>query len=439
MDTTETGAGQAGRQRHKAGYGDILKVMRSRKSVFCTVLFFLPAWGNASSGLTLADVENGVRQHNPAVLAAQARARSARDMASAAAAWPSPGLGVTREDFPRPGFALDQSARKSIIVSQEVPFPGKTYLAWRTFSAEAEKMDAEARMVFQEQLFMARQAYWDLVVATQAAGHYERASEVMAGVVTLSGKRNQFGQAGRMEQLMDPMARMEKASLDIRRLELGQERNEAEATLAGLMGLEAGKNIEALYSPSVPENQGTSDSVWMDSEMADSPSVRVALQGLKIMQARRAQARAGWLPDIMLEYAAVDMKDGEKMGMASAKLTLPFVWFWKPLEENRAATEEVQASQADLEKMRLEARRLAHVELSRLAAARQQEKIYSDEVLPQAARALDLAVSGYQSGSIGPADALTAVRSWLSMNLEKTMLSAQIGRSMAVLSRLRGS
>jgi len=69
---------------------------------------------------------------------------------------------------------------------------------------------------------------------------------------------------------------------------------------------------------------------------------------------------------------------------------------------------------------------------------RRQEEIFRNEVLPQAERALDLAVTGYQSGSIGPADALTAVREWLAMNIEKTMIKAQIGRSAAALSRLRG-
>ena len=410
--------------------------------MWIVVLFLWAGMGNAATGntLSLVDVEKAVQARNPAVLSAQARASSARGMALASAGWPAPGLGVTREDFPRPGFALNEAERKSLVVSQEIPFPGKTFLSWHASSAEAEKMEAAARMVLQEQLFMARQMYWDLVVATESEKYFVRASEVMDGLVVLSEKRSRFGQSGRMEQLMTPMARMEKAGLEISRLDLAQEKLEARSALNELMGEDPGNELTVSSSvmARAPEVPGLEDSTWLDSGINDSPAVAFALKDLKTMQARRAQSRAGWLPDIMLEYSAVDMKDGGKTGMAMAKLSLPFIWFWKPLGENRAASGEVQASTAELDKTRLEVRRLALIEIARLGLARRQEEIFNNDVLPQADRALDLAVTGYQSGSTGPADALTAVRSWLSMNLEKTMITAQIGRSTAVLARLRG-
>jgi len=428
------------RPRQECGYGGILRYMRYMGAGLMTLLVLFPALGHGVNTpiLSLADIELVVREHNPAVLAAIARARSADGMALASAAWPAPGLGVTREDFPRPGFALNESERKSLVVSQEIPFPGKTFLAWRTSSAQAEKMEAEAQMVLQEQLFMARQMYWDLVVATESEKYYSRASEVMGQLVTLSQKRTQFGMAGRMEQLMAPMARMEQAELEISRLDLGQERLEAQASINEVMGDAPAKELVVSAPAEAPGDPGLEDAAWLETGISESPAVAVVLKDLKIMQARRTQARAEWLPDFMLEYSAVDMKDGTKSGMAMARISVPFVWFWKAAGENRSASEEVRASGADLDQARLEVRRLALIEIARLGLTRKQAEIFRNDALPQADRALDLAVSGYQSGSIGPADALTAVRSWLSINLEKTMLTAQVGRSNAVLSRLRG-
>jgi len=422
----------------REGGGAILLAVTAILAVPVTVL--AEETGLAAGGpvLTLEFVEKRVRENNPLVLAAQARARSARGMELASAAWPAPGLGVTREDFPRPGFALNESERKSLVVSQEIPFPGKTFLAWRTSSVEAEKMEAEAGMVLQDQLFMARQMYWDLVVATASEGFYVRAAGVMDSLVTLAEKRTRFGMSGRMEQLMAPMARMEKAGLEISRLDLAQERLEAQASLNELLGDDPGRELAVNSTSEAPADPGLEDAAWLETGISESPSVAVALKDLKTMQARRAQSRAEWLPDIMLEYGAVDMKDGTRTGMATAKISLPFVWFWKTAGEYRSASEEVRASGAELDQARLEVRRLALVEIARLGLARKQGEIFRNEALPQADRALDLAVSGYQSGSIGPADALTAVRSWLSMNLEKTMLTAQAGRSTAILSRLRG-
>jgi len=204
------------------------------------------------------------------------------------------------------------------------------------------------------------------------------------------------------------------------------------------MGDDPGRELAVPATAETSADPGLEDAAWLETGLSDSPSVAVALRDLKMMQARRAQARAEWLPDIMLEYSAVDMKDGTKTGMAMAKVSLPFVWFWKPLGENKSASGAVLASRAELDQARLEVRRLALIEIARLSLARKQGEIFRNEALPQADRALDLAVTGYQSGSTGPADALTAVRSWLSMNLEKTMLTAQVGRSAAILSRLRG-
>jgi cobalt-zinc-cadmium efflux system outer membrane protein len=427
-----------GHSRRPGGEGGILRGMGNRLSKFALLLCLFPVAGYPAAVLTLADVESAVRSHNPEVAAARARAGSARSQAWAQAAWPSPGLGITREDFPRPGFALDDYQRKSVVVSQEVPFPGKTYLAWRAGSAEAEKAEAEARQVLQEQLFQARQAWWDLVVATQSATIYGRAADTLAGLVALSGKRNQFGQSGRMEQLMLPMARMEKADIDIRRLELAQARLEAQAALNELMGEDPGRELAVSPPTDSAVNPGLEDPAWLEGEINSSPAVEVALKDLKALQARRLQARAAWLPDLMLEYGSVEMRDGGKTGMATAKISLPMAWFWRPLAENRAASGGVEASRADADRARLEVRRLALVEISRLALARRQAEISRNTLIPQADQALDLAVSGYQSGSIGPADALTAVRSWLAAHIGDTMLAAQVGRSTAVLSRLRG-
>jgi outer membrane protein TolC len=359
-------------------------------------------------------------------------------MARAVSAWPAPGLGATYEDFPRPGFAPGEADRRSLDLSQEIPFPGKTVLARRTGQADARKAEAEARRVVEEQVFMARQAWWDLVVASESARVVERAREAMTQVVELSGRRSQFGQVGRMEQLMDPMARMESASLKAKALDLRLERRTAETQLNALMGLDPAGGLGEPEASVPSESLTLEDASWLDTGLDDSPTVAVALRDLTAMKARRDQARAEWLPDFMLQYSAVGLKDGSRSGMAMAKVTVPFVWFWGPAGSSRAANQEVVASSEMLRQARLEVRRMAAEEISRLGVVREQLAIFDGEIIPQTGRALDLAVTGYQSGSIGPADVLTAVGSYVSMNIERLMLKAQLGRSVAVLARLKG-
>lgn len=390
---------------------------------------------DAGPSMTLEWVEERVREDNPEVKAALAAARAARGMVLAAAAWPAPGLGLTYEGFPRPGFSPGDADRKSLDVTQEIPFPGKTYLARRSASADARRAEEEARRVVAEQVYLARQAYWDLVVAWESGAFLERAGAVLEKVVELSWRRNRFGQVGRMEQLMDPMARMERASLKVMVLDLAQERRAAGAALNALMGADPAAEPG---EPAMPDTRDFEDAAWLETALDDSPAVAVALQDLKRMRARRDEARAGWLPDFMLQYSAGETKDGTRMGMAMAKVTVPLAWFWRPAGENRAAAAGVRASEEMLRQARLEVRRMASEDISWLAVVREQLVIFEGEILPQAERALELAVSGYESGSIGPADVLTAVRSYVSMNIERVMLTAQAGRSAAVLARLKG-
>jgi outer membrane protein TolC len=240
-----------------------------------------------------------------------------------------------------------------------------------------------------------------------------------------------------MEQLMDPMARMERGSLKTMVLNLAQERRAAEAAVNALMGADPAAELGEPAAPAPPDTRAE-DASWLETGLNYSPVVAVALKDLKRMEARRDQALAAWLPDFMLQYSIVEMKDGARTGMAMAKVTIPLLWFWRPAGENKAAAAEVRASEEVLEQARLEVRRMASEEISRLAVVRKQLAIFEGEILPQAEKALDLAVSGYQSGSIGPADVLTAVRSYVTMNMERLMLAAAAGRSAAVLARLKG-
>jgi outer membrane protein TolC len=389
-------------------------------------------------GLTLDRIERDVRENNPAVRGARERVREARAMATAAAAWPAPGLGVTYADFPRPGLELSGADRKSLDLTQEVPFPGKTWLAARTARREAQAAEAGYRVIVEERLFVVRQAYWDLVVATATSRYIGQVMEALEKLVAISGRRNQFGSVGRMEQLMDPMARMELAQMKSQDLAVGQERISALAMLNVLMGADPDRDPGEATEPGVADTSAFADPGWIAGALKDGPGVRAAYRDLESLRAKRDQARAGWLPDFMVGYSAGEMADGKRTGMAMVRISLPFVWFWRPWNENRAATAGVSASEAELEGTRLAVRQMATVEISRLNVLGARLALVKDEILPQADRALKLAVSGYESGAVGPADALTAIRSYLAMNIERVMLEADIGRSIAVLLRLKG-
>jgi outer membrane protein TolC len=253
----------------------------------------------------------------------------------------------------------------------------------------------------------------------------------------LSERRLGFGQAGRMEQLMGPMARMEQVDLQNQLLMLGQERFQAEARLKRLMAedFESSLPEPEIGDPRVPNLPSPQA---LKAALEKGPEITGALHHLLHMRASRKLARQGWLPDFMLQYSLVDSTNGPQMGMAMAKMNLPFLWFWRQASESEAATKDEESAAFMLDSARNEALEMAENELKMLGSAQAQLKNLESQSLPQADEALRLGLTGYRSGSLGVSDALGALRGHLMAHLEALSLKAQIGRSIAMLERLCG-
>ena len=406
--------------------------------IFCMTASALAA-ENAPSPLSLDWVLAQVRQNNPAIQAAQAEVGMAKSMAIAARAWPDPQVGVEFWDIPRPGFDLGASGQRLLDISQEIPFPAKTLLESQAASHAANLKQAEAETTAQAQLFMAKQAYWDLFTAVASLKALSKTARALDQLAGLSDRRNRFGQAGRMGQLMDSMAKMERVGLKNQAVALAQERLAAQNRLRRLMAAGAAQDLPDPAAGEAPFKAGLDEAALLKGALQNRPELMQARHHLWHTQAQRSLAAAGWMPDLMLQYSLVEASDGAQSAMGMAKLNLPFVWFWRQGAEQAAASKGVEASQAMLQSTLDETSEALKSELAMFNAARAQWQLQEGEALPEAENALKLGISGYQSGSLGVADALGALRAYLMANLEALGLKAQMGRSVAVLEQLSGA
>jgi outer membrane protein TolC len=156
------------------------------------------------------------------------------------------------------------------------------------------------------------------------------------------------------------------------------------------------------------------------------------------MQAQRRLARAGWFPDLMVQYSAVETPGGPPTAMAMAKVSLPFVWFWRQGADVDAAARMADQARVEAEGMERETRAMVRTEVGALDTARRQRDRILRETLPLADQALHLGVSGYRSGTVGVADALSAVKAYQAARLMAVGITAQCGRSRAALDQLTG-
>jgi outer membrane protein TolC len=399
----------------------------------------LPALaGSASSGLSLAWILAQVRANNPEVKAARAEVGMAKAMITSSRSWPDPQIGVEFWDVPRPGLDLASSDSKWLDFSQDIPFPTTTLLQSKVATHEMLLKQVEAEKTLQEQLFMAKQAFWDLYTASESLKTVSRTVQALNRLLGLSRQRGRLGQVGRMEQLMDPMAKMERVGLENQALGLRQERLDARARLARLTAMDLSDAVPDPSGETAPHTDGISGDGILGRAMESRPAVMEAEHHLLHMKAQQALTASGWLPDLMLQYSMIANSNGPQTSMAMVKVNLPFIWFWRQASESKAAGKDVEASQAMLNSTMDETTALVRSDMAELQTAREQLKNDQTEAISEANDALNLGISGYQAGSVGLSDALGAVRAYCVVHLEIVGLTAQIGRSVADLESLVG-
>jgi outer membrane protein TolC len=381
-------------------------------------------------------LEGQVRGHNLAVKAARSEAEAARAMSRGSLALPDPQIGLEYWDIPRGSLDLGSAPERWLDVSQEIPFPGKLLLKSGVAGHESVLKAAETEGVLQGELFQARQAFWDDLAAWESARVLKEAAAGLESMASLLEGRARFGQAGRMDQVMQSMARMQATSLKNQVLDLEQRKLEAGITLRRMAG---GGEEPSLGEPvAPPPGPLPREDDLLAVALQDRAEMHQALHHLWHLQAQRKLAQAGWAPDLMLQYSWIDRPEGPGASMAMAKVNLPFIWFWRQGAEASAAGKEVESAQAMLEDTQAETRQMVHQEWAALKTENQQYENLQATGLPQAGRAEKLAMSGFRAGSLNPADGLAAWKESLEMKLEAVALRAQIGRTEAWIQRLQG-
>src|SRR6185503_19614039 len=310
-----------------------------------------------------------VREHNSAIRVARLDVEQARSAVRSSRAWPDPTIGVEYWGVPRPGLDLGAADQRLLDVAQEIPFPIKTWAAGRVARHDLHRREAGAERVVQDQVLAAKQAFWDLWAATASANALGVVATTLDDLAKLSDRRNRLGQVGRMEQLMDPMAKMARLDLDNDRLMLAQERAAAQAALNALMARDPGTALaDPVAPPPIPEAPDEDD--VLRRALAGRAELTEARHHVLHMQSGRRLAEAGWVPDLMIQASLVDTRQGAPMSMVMAKINVPFVWFWRQAADVAAASRMVEQATVDLDGMERDTRAMAITELAAFRADR---------------------------------------------------------------------
>ena len=394
------------------------------------------ATGQAHAGsLSLDAVLQAVREHNPEVAQAKAEADQARGMALASHAWMPPRMELELMGLDWPSPDTGNWMQRRLGLTQELPFPGRTWFKGQAASRMADAKGIDAERVLRERMEEARSAYAELAAQQRLLQGLQRVRQATTEMSAASARRAGYGQLDRMGQFMDSMLAMEDSDVASMQPMAEQRRAMAEVRLRRLMGSDPLKplppaelDIEALAAEPIP----SLETIQSHGEH-HAPMLAMASAERASAEAARTAAVMGWLPDVMVSGSVTEDALGQRSSSAMLGLSLPWVWGWGQAGEHAAANAALEAARRKEDAARLMLREDLRMHWGDLKAASEALRITVKQTLPLAIKGLAQARSGFKTTALGPSEILMAVQDYRMVEEKLAALTVQATEARAHL------
>src|ERR1022692_2783076 len=352
-------------------------------------------------------------QNNREILAAQKRYEAARQRPSLASSLPDPtvSLGYTSNGTPLPGGGLgtNPTSNAGIMISQEVPFPGKRKLRGEIAEKEAE---AEFQQYLSVRLSVAarvKMAYHELHHAYVSIDSIKRSQELLRTFMRVTEARYSVGRAAQQDVLR---ADTQYAILETRAVRLEEEKaakdEDAPPLKAALEDLNAYARTEA---PMLRREQ----------KMVERGELSTNL------------ARKEYDPDYTISGGYFNQGSMPPMFQARVDFKLP-AYFWR--KQRVGVNEQVFALSEARHNYEASAQLLnARIKEYYVTAqsARKLMDLYAKSVIPEARLALESSMAGYETGAL---DALSVLTNFMTVVDYELNYHEELMRYVAALDRL---
>ena len=386
----------------------------------------------SAPALPLAQVLQQARDNNPEIKAARADWQAARARVLPEKTWKAPQVGVEYWGFQ--GASLGAAPEKWYDIAQDIPFPGKLRLKGAVADHEARRQEEIYKGVELDVVARVKTAYYRYLFTTQARRTLEENVAVMREFTKVAAAKYATGKSSQSDVLR---AQVELSKTLGALLTLEQEKDSAQAQLNAL--LDRGPD-EPL---GMPEDPGLAPLhlTYKDLEeaaLSQRPEVRAAGHYIEHMKANLSAQRAEYLPDFSLQYTRRTRDGMASDSIAMLKMSLPFLYFWRPRAQTQGATAELEQAEAMLRSEQNTARSDVKSDWTKVQAVGRLVELYSTSILPQAEQSVKVTETAYQSDRLGFLDLLDSQRALLEFRLDFAQYVTQYGQSVAELERVLG-
>ena len=414
---------------------------RFRKTA-ALLAFFLPLAAGMNAGVSeAADASGGGK----AEFEARVLSGPSLEDLKALAYLVNPSIAAAREDWrgktflyeteralPDPRLRYQTSPESDswkISLSQEFPFPGTLAAAARAADSEALVgrllTDQAVRDVFQA----AAESFWEILYLREARVIAARNGEILAQLTALGESAMSADRA----TLMDVLKAQSQTALLAYDALLFEELERTEtARLNALLGRPSSAAVGPMSWPQLPDLALTLSPL---QEMAVENRIEVRTAEAVLQRESEAALLARRLNRPGFELGAGI--DDAKVWEFEAAVNLP-LWPWKNRGRARAAEASQAAAAARLESLLNSTRAEVAEAFFRCRNAERLARLYADQLLPQAQRAMDTAESWHRQGVGSFSDYLETRAVWSNFQLAAARARADQGRFLARLESLVG-
>ncbi len=346
--------------------------------------------------------------HNPQLRVAQEQVAQARARAVANTAFPDPTLtGDLTGQANATRFRSNTGS--DVAIGLTLPFPTKFLLRRRVSSADIDAAQFDYDQLRQQTASLTAQSYDALIVLLRHRDDLLEGDSLGRQFLRKTQVRFEAGSVPRLDVL--------KAQVDLAQAGnalLANQRDvaNARAALNRLLGRPLGADFEAADSLAVP-----SDLPPLDSLVTLALARRPELLGLARQRAGASAAttlaQQYWLPDLGLSVEKNLSQGTPGTYTTGIGLTVP-LFFWNhqrgEVAESKHHERELEAAYTDLE---AEVEEDVRTTYATAATALQQAVYLRDQLLPEARRAYEIALTSYGLGGSSTLDVLDARRTLL--------------------------
>jgi outer membrane protein, heavy metal efflux system len=380
--------------------------MRVGPYVFVTLLIAAPVAAQSAERLALADVVAEALKSHPDIAAAEHRHDAARQRPAQERSLPDPmisaGYNSSGNPLPGAGLGTEPTANIGVMVSQEIPYPGK--LALRSAMA-AREADAEQQQIETARLSVTarvKQAYYSLASTYAVGDVLARNKALLDTLLRVSENRYAVGQAAQQDVIK---AQTQLSILELQEQRVAQQRATHVGALNALLNRPAssplGRPDDLALVPFEYELDALITAAAAHAPMLQRDRLMIDRSQLAVDSARR-----DYKPDFAMSGGYAFM--GAMPSMYEFRFDVKV-----PLQRARRAAavaeqlSSLEAARSTYDGSRLTLQGRLQEDYQMASTSARLATLYRVTVLPQARLALESSMASYQTGAVDFLSVLT--------------------------------